>query len=204
MSTDVEAYREYVAARLDPMRRTAYLICGDWNTADDLLSTALIKLFRHWSRVSKMDSPDAYLRRMLLRAWLDERRRPWRREYATEVMPDHVAGAAPVLSRMDGVNDRLAILALLAELPPRRRAVLVLRYFCDLSVEQTAEELGCSAGNVKSMTARALAALRRWKWATRRGWRSADGETIRGGQPIRALRAGDSQPDRPAVPGTVV
>jgi RNA polymerase sigma-70 factor (sigma-E family) len=156
LARDVEAYREYVAGRLDPMRRTAYLLCGDWHTADDLLSAALAKLFRHWGRVSRMENPDAYLRRVLLRNWLDERRRPWRREYAVDAVPD-LAGSQ---SDMDGVTDRLAIVALLAELPARRRAVLVLRYFCDLSVEETAEQLGCSPGTVKSQTARAIDALR--------------------------------------------
>jgi RNA polymerase sigma-70 factor (sigma-E family) len=157
LATDVEAYREYVESRIDPMRRVAYLLWGDWHTADDLLSTALVKLLRHWRRVSTMDNPDAYLRRTLLRVWLDERRRPWRREHPNGVVPDRpVAGGVSA----DQVDDRLALLTLLAELPPRRRAVLVLRYFCDLSVEQTAEELGCSTGTVKSQTARALAALR--------------------------------------------
>jgi RNA polymerase sigma-70 factor (sigma-E family) len=155
--TDVDGYREFAAARLDQLRRTAYLLCGDWHTADDLASTALIKVFRHWHRVSEMDNPDAYLRRTLLRAWLDERRRPWRREHATDPLPDRAAAAS---AGTDGVADRLTILALIAELPPRRRAVLVLRYFCELSVEETAEELGCSTGTVKSQTARAIQALR--------------------------------------------
>lgn len=144
LAKDVEGYREYVAARLDMMRRTAYLLCGDWHTADDLVSTALVKLFRHWRRLSTMENPDAYVRRVLLRSWLDERRRPWRREQA-DLLPDRASG----LSEADGVADRLTILALLAELPPRRRAVLVLRYFCDLSVEETAAELGCSTGTPK-------------------------------------------------------
>jgi RNA polymerase sigma factor (sigma-70 family) len=104
-----------------------------------------------------MDNPDAYLRRTVLRAWLDERRRPWRREHATDLLPEVAAGAS---AGPEAVADRLTILALLAELPPRRRAVLVLRYFCDLSVEETAEELGCSTGTVKSQTARAIEALR--------------------------------------------
>lgn len=155
LAKDVEGYREYVAARLDMMRRTAYLLCGDWHTADDLVSTALVKLFRHWRRLSTMDNPDAYVRRVLLRSWLDERRRPWRREQA-DLLPDRASG----LSEADGVADRLTILALLAELPPRRRAVLVLRYFCDLSVEETAAELGCSTGTVKSQTAKAIETLR--------------------------------------------
>jgi RNA polymerase sigma-70 factor (sigma-E family) len=155
----VEGYREYVTARLDQLRRTAYLLCGDWHTADDLVSTALVRLLRHWRRVSKMDSPDAYVRRVLLRVWLDERRRPWRREHSTELVPEPAAGGA-VGPGPDGVVERLAIVALLAELPPRRRAVLVLRYFCDLSVEETAAELGCSTGTVKSQTARAIEGLR--------------------------------------------
>src|SRR5207244_2674313 len=90
----------------------------------------------------------------LLRVWLDERRRPWRREYTQAVVPD--LAAQPGYD----VADRMAVLALLAELPARRRAVLVLRFFCDLSVEETAEALGCTTGTVKSQTARALAVLR--------------------------------------------
>lgn len=155
MTSETASYREYVAARLDGFRRTAYLLCGDWHTADDLVSVALTNLFRHWRRVSKMDNIDAYVRKSLLRAWLNERRRPWRRESSYADVPDRAGGAGP-----DGVPDRLTILALLAELPPRRRAVLVLRYFCDLSVEETAAALGCSTGTVKSQSSRAIEALR--------------------------------------------
>jgi RNA polymerase sigma-70 factor (sigma-E family) len=139
---------------MDRLRRTAYLLCGDWHTADDLLSTALVKLLKHWSRVSTMDNIDGYVRRTLLRAWLDERRRPWRREYSRAVLPETV-----VRSDHD-VAERISVLALLAELPARRRAVLVLRFYCDLSVEETAEALGCTTGTVKSQTARGLDALR--------------------------------------------
>ncbi len=152
---DTDAYREFVSARMDQWRRTAYLLCGDWHTADDLVSTALVKLYRHWTRVATMDNPEAYVRRILLRAWLDERRRPWRREHSRAEMPERVADADP--SR---AADQLAVLGLLAQLPARRRAVLVLRYFCDLSVEETAEVLGCSTGTVKSQSARALDTLR--------------------------------------------
>ncbi|SIN28792.1 SigE family RNA polymerase sigma factor [Micromonospora cremea] len=156
LPVDVEGYRDYVGVRLEPLRRTAYLLCGDWHTADDLVSTALVKLLRHWPRVSVMDNPDAYVRRTLLRVWLDERRRPWRREAAWAEVPDHpvVAGGT------DGAADQLTVLALLAELPPRRRAVLVLLYFCDLSVEETAREIGCTPGTVKSQSARAIETLR--------------------------------------------
>jgi RNA polymerase sigma factor (sigma-70 family) len=100
-----------------------------------------------------MQNMDAYVRRMMLNAWLDERRRPWRREHSTGEPPDRL---------VDGPDSaqRLALMTYLNELPPKRRAVLVLRYFCDLSVEETAEALRCSTGTVKSQTSRALEALR--------------------------------------------
>ncbi|MEJ3742222.1 SigE family RNA polymerase sigma factor [Actinomycetes bacterium KLBMP 9797] len=151
-------FRDYVSTRLEGWRRTAYLLCGDWHTADDVVSAALMRVYRHWRRVSTMDNPDAYVRQALVRTWLNERRRPWRREMlAGATMPDPPSSrAGPEAS----VTDRMTVLALLAELPAKRRAVLVLRYFCDLSVEDTAVALGCSTGNVKSQTARALGALR--------------------------------------------
>ncbi|MEV4507888.1 SigE family RNA polymerase sigma factor [Dactylosporangium sp. NPDC049525] len=152
MSTE-QAYRDYVAGNLDRLRRTAYLLCGDWHLADDLTSTVLVKLLRHWKRAAVMEHRDAYVRRMLMSAWLDERRRPWRRESSTDRLPDRTAAAADADRRLD-------VLSLLAGLPPRRRAVLVLRYFCDLSVEETAQALGCSEGTVKSQSARALETLR--------------------------------------------
>ncbi|MEV4130818.1 SigE family RNA polymerase sigma factor [Dactylosporangium sp. NPDC049742] len=148
-----QAYREYVAGNLDRLRRTAYLLCGDWHLADDLTSTVLVKLLRHWKRAAVMQHPDAYVRRMLMSAWLDERRRPWRRESSTDRLPDRPAPGPDADQRLD-------VLSLLAGLPPRRRAVLVLRYFCDLSVEETAQALGCSEGTVKSQAARALESLR--------------------------------------------
>jgi RNA polymerase sigma factor (sigma-70 family) len=90
---------------------------------------------------------------MLLRAWLDERRRPWRRERSAALPPDLAAPG-------DDPEGRMEIMDRLADLPPRRRAVLVLRFFCDLSVEDTAAVLGVSEGTVKSQTARALDTLR--------------------------------------------
>jgi len=154
MAADEAGYREYVIHRLDGFRRTAFLLCGDWHQADDLVSIALVKLLRHWRRVSVMEQPDAYVRRVLLRTWLDERRRPWRREHPTEVVPDR---PDPARADREAHTD---VMAHLAELPPRRRAVLVLRYFCDLSVEQTAAALGITEGTVKSQAARALDTLR--------------------------------------------
>ena len=134
----VEAYRDYVGARLEPLRRTAYLLCGDWHTADDLVSTALVKLLRHWRRVAAMDHPRRVRPAELCAAsgWTSGVGPGGGRRPGPSV-PDRPAGHR----RADRGS---TMLALLAELPPRRRAVLVLRYFCDLSVEETAQELGCT------------------------------------------------------------
>jgi RNA polymerase sigma-70 factor (sigma-E family) len=152
---DEAGFREYIGPRLDPLRRTAYLICGDWHTADDVVSTAVLKIYQGWRRISRMENLDAYVRRAVVNAWLDERRRPWRRERSVPELPPRSQPGH------DGpVNQKLSILEHLAVLPARRRAVIVLRYYCDLSVEETAQVLECSTGTVKSQTTRALETLR--------------------------------------------
>lgn len=157
MKPDAEdQYRQFVASRMEPLRRMAYLLCRDWHTADDLVSITIGKLYRNWRRVAGADNVDAYVRKVLTHAWLDERRRPWRREQTVDELPDQAergVGEPPVI-------DRDLLLQLLAELPPRRKAVVVLRYYCDLSVEETAEILGITTGSVKSQAARALQTLR--------------------------------------------
>ena len=153
--SEENAYREYVTARMEVMRRTAYLLCRDWHTADDLVSITISKLYRHWSRVGGTQSLDAYVRKALLRTWLDEKRRPWhRREQVVEELPELPSAAE------FAVVSRAQLLDLLDGLPPRRRAAVVLRLYLDLSVEETAEILGCSVGTVKSQTARGLDTLR--------------------------------------------
>ena len=153
---DDDSFREYIGVRLDPLRRTAYLICGDWHSADDVVSTAITKIYQDWHRISQMDNPDAYLRRVLVNTWLMERRRPWRRERSVPDLPA-VAGQ-PGDDR--SVHERLSLLKHLTALPPRQRAAVVLRFYCDLSVEQTAQVLQCNPGTVKSQVARALVTLR--------------------------------------------
>jgi RNA polymerase sigma-70 factor (sigma-E family) len=152
--SDEAAFREYVTARMEPMRRLAYLLCHDWHTADDLVSMSIAKLYRHFPRVRDDPRIDGYVRRILLRVWLDERRRPWRREEPTDELPE-VASSAE-----HDVVERAGLLELLDGMPSGRRAVVVLRLYCDLSVEETAEILGCSTGTVKSQTARGLVGLR--------------------------------------------
>ncbi|WP_181771542.1 SigE family RNA polymerase sigma factor [Amycolatopsis pittospori] len=152
--SDETAYREYVTSRMEVLRRTGYLLCHDWHLADDLVSITIAKLYRHWKRASGVDHLDAYVRRILVRTWLDERGRPWRREEPADDLPE------PAVELTSRVLDRAQLFDLLEALPPRRRAAVVLRIYCDLSVEETAGILGCSAGTVKSQTARGLDTLR--------------------------------------------
>jgi RNA polymerase sigma-70 factor (sigma-E family) len=148
------AFGEYFAARADAMRGTAYLLCGDWHRAEDLVQTAFVKLYLAWDRVSRHEVLDGYLRQTLVRTFLDERRRGWwHRERTTDVPADR---AVPP----DAPESRLVVLEALATVPARQRAVLVLRYWEDLSVEETAALLGCTTGTVKSQAAKGLEHLR--------------------------------------------
>lgn len=155
-------FSTYYAARGDHIRNTAYLMCGDWHLANDLTQTTFTKIYRRWRHIERHDSLDQYARRVLLRALLDERRRPWRREYPTG---DAEALDQPVLDLEP--EDHRNLHAALAAVPSRQRAALVLRYWADLSVDQIADALGCSAGTVKSQTARGLDNLRRALGAAR-------------------------------------
>jgi RNA polymerase sigma-70 factor (sigma-E family) len=149
------AYVEYVAARQTHLRRIAYAICGDWHRADDVLQTALTKLYLAWPRLRDDTSPDAYVRRIIVRADIDERRRPWRRERPG--LAGHDAAARPGLP----VEERSALFEALQALPPMQRRTVVLRYWLGLSVQETARELGISEGTVKSHASRGLASLQR-------------------------------------------
>ena len=150
------SFRVYASTRRGDLRRTAYLLCGDWHLADDLVQDALAKLYVHWRRVSARGEVDAYVRRMLVNGFLATKRRPWRREVASAELPDvPIAGSGDA---DDGTRDMLR--RALAALPPSQRTIVVLRYWDDLSVEQTAAALGCSTGNVKSQAARGLVHLR--------------------------------------------
>ncbi|SCG43064.1 SigE family RNA polymerase sigma factor [Micromonospora halophytica] len=148
------AFAEYFAARSASMRGTAYLLCGDWHRAEDLVQTAFTKLYLVWNRVTRHEVLDAYVRQILVRTFLDERRRGWWRR-------ERVGGEdAERPTPPDSPENRLVMLRALAAVPPRQRAVLVLRYWEDLSVDEVAALLGCSAGTVKSQAARGLDTLR--------------------------------------------
>lgn len=148
-------FEAYFRARRDAVRRTAYLLCGDWHRADDHAQAAFVALHRHWRRIRDKDALDAWMRRTLVRSVVDESRRPWRRERFTDVVE-----AGSVASATDGVATRHVLVDGLRSVPPRQRAVLVLRYLEGLDVAGTAAALGCSEGTVKSQTSHGLAALR--------------------------------------------
>jgi RNA polymerase sigma-70 factor (sigma-E family) len=157
---DEQEFRDYFVARRDAVRRSAYLLCGDWYRADDLAQVAFVALHRRWHKIRDRAALDAYVRRTVVRAVIDESRRPWRRERFTGEVPDvaDTTGGAPEVG--DAVATRSALLGALAKVPPRQRAVLVLRYLEGLDVNAAAAALGCSEGTVKSQTARGLEALR--------------------------------------------
>ena len=127
-------------------------MCGDWHTAEDLVQTTFGRLFRSWPKVTRADSIDAYARTVLFRAYLDLKKKD-HRTVALDQAPEPVA-------RPDDAVTRLAVRSALDTLPPRARAVVVLRFWEDLTVEQTADALGVSPGTVKSQTSRAIAMLR--------------------------------------------
>ncbi|GAB3968360.1 SigE family RNA polymerase sigma factor [Actinoallomurus acanthiterrae] len=156
-AADEEAYVEYVTARLPELHRIAYLLCKDAHRADDVLQTAITRLYVHWHRAREADDLDRYVRTILIRSFLNEQRLRWARVRLTGA--PHETPSLPATAGPD-VETRTVVHAALERVPPRQRAVLVLRFLCDLPVAEVAEILGCSQGNVKSQTARGLERLR--------------------------------------------
>ncbi len=150
-------FSRYVTARRDHVRRTAYLLCGDWHRADDLTQIAFVKLYGAWGRIRDHTALDAYVRTCVVRAGVDESRRPWRRERAVELLPE----TPDSFDLASVIADRAMVASALEQVPSGQRATLVLRFFEGLDVAETAAALGCSEGNVKSQTARGLAALKK-------------------------------------------
>ena len=150
---DDAGFREFVRVRFEPLRALAYVTCGDWQAAEDAVAGALAKLYVRWNRVS---TPEAYARTMVVRAAIGEKRRPWRREHSAGDELPELAGP----EESGAVDEKLRMRAALRQVPPRQRAVLVLRFLEGLSVEETAEILGCRAGTVKSQSSRGLDTLR--------------------------------------------
>jgi RNA polymerase sigma-70 factor (sigma-E family) len=149
------AFTDYMSARMAHLRRLALVLCQDWHAADDLLQTTMTKTYLHWGKASGAEHTDAYVRAILVREFIQERRSGWARLVSLTDRP--IEGATVSADQDRAIDLRAAV----ARLPRRQRAVLVLRYYCDLNVDQCAEALNCTPGTIKSQTAKALSALRR-------------------------------------------
>jgi RNA polymerase sigma-70 factor (sigma-E family) len=147
-------YTDYVAARLDWLRRTAFLLCKDSQSADDLVQTAITRLYTHWGKARNAANLDAYTRTILVRVFLAERTSAWSRRVTLDAAYQDSPAKGP---DHDAVID---VQQALQGLPARQRATVVLRYYCDLSVEEAAQIMGVNPGTVKSQTSKALATLR--------------------------------------------
>ncbi|NYI05591.1 SigE family RNA polymerase sigma factor [Allostreptomyces psammosilenae] len=154
MAVDHGEFMEFATARSAHLFRTAYLLCGDWHLAEDLTQTTLATLYRHWKRVRRADNPAAYAQAAVVRAFLSHRRLRRATERPTGTLPD-TPQAEP-----DDAALRVTLLAALRELPAKDRAVVVLRYWDDRSVEETAALLRMRPGAVRTRAMRALARLR--------------------------------------------
>jgi RNA polymerase sigma-70 factor (sigma-E family) len=152
-----EEFGEFVRSRASPLHQSAYLLCGDWHLAHDLVQDTLVKAYQHWPRVRQADSPDAYVRRILL----NEARGRWRRRERSMPVSRFAEEREPVApDATDEIARRVGLLEALLILPLRQRATVILRYLDGMSERETAAVLGCSEGTVKSQSARALGTLR--------------------------------------------
>lgn len=148
-------YQDFVASRWPRLLRLAFLLTQDWAAAEDLVQTGLVKAWFAWPRIR--GEPEPYVRKIIVNTQMSWLRRTWRsKEVTSAAVPDQAEGP----DVFGETNDRDAVWAALRRLPPRQRAVLVLRYFEDLSEAQVAKLLGCSVGTVKSQSSKALATLR--------------------------------------------
>lgn len=152
-----EEFVAFAAARGPALRRTAYLLCGDWHAAEDLVQDTLARLYVRWGRLSRRDALDPYARKVLLRLYLDRNRLARSSEVPTA---EPGGGAAEADRSDDRPEDRLDLMRALDRLPPRQRLVLVLRFWDDLAVSTVADLMQVPEGTVKSLTARGLDALR--------------------------------------------
>ncbi|RBM11691.1 SigE family RNA polymerase sigma factor [Streptomyces sp. PT12] len=153
---EAETFHGFVRSRWAGLVRTAYLLTGDRHLAEDVAQTALAKAYRSWPHVMRSDNPDAYVRRILVSCHKDRFRKRRVPEHLMDVPPEAIA-AQDDMARAD---ERDLLAAALARLPLRQRAVVVLRYWEDLSEAEVAQTLGCSIGTVKSQASKALSKLR--------------------------------------------
>jgi RNA polymerase sigma-70 factor (sigma-E family) len=156
LSTEASDFAQFIEAREQALRRTAWLLTGDWGLAEDLVQTALVRAWPRWEGINRRDDPEVYVRRVMINTWTTWSRRRWRGEKASPAVADAAAGGDLATE----VAMRMALRDVLATLTGRQRAVLVLRVYDDLPEAQVAQMLNCSVGTVKSAMSRALARLR--------------------------------------------
>ena len=155
MSRSEDEYREFVDSRAASLHRTAYLLCGDWHLANDLVQETFVHTFRHWRRVQRANNQNAYVKRILI----NEFKRHWRRYGGLPVLADIDRPELAVPDASDEVANRADLLRALLTLPARQRATVVLRYLEGMSERETAAVMRCSEGTVKSQNSRALNTL---------------------------------------------
>ncbi|MGW6194911.1 SigE family RNA polymerase sigma factor [Kribbella sp. NPDC055110] len=153
---DDAEFTEFAATTIRRLRRTAYLMCGDWHRAEDAAQDALVKVYRRWHRIDRTQGLNGYAHQCLVTAVFDQSRKPWRRERLLDTDEKVTPRPDPVGT----VEDRMLVVQALAALPPSQRSCVVLRHYADLSLEQTADILGIGVGGVKSQTSRGLTRLR--------------------------------------------
>jgi RNA polymerase sigma-70 factor (sigma-E family) len=151
-------FDDFVRAEMGSLARFSGALTGDRHLAEDVLSDALVKVARRWRRISSMDDPAAYVRRVLVTTYLDDRRKAQRRRTAPSADVGLLDRPAPDVA--DAVVDRAEVARLLGALPPQQKAAVVLRYLMDEPDERIADALGCSTGTVRSHLSRARATLR--------------------------------------------
>lgn len=149
-----QEYEEYLRVRMPHLRRLAYLLTGDYDRADDVVQTTATNLYLKWRQARAAEHIDAYVRKMVVHTFLSEQRLSWAKTWLTDRLPERPHDPPPI-------EEALVVRAALRRLPARQQAVLVLRFLCDLPVNDVAAALGCTSGTVKSQTSDGLAALRR-------------------------------------------
>jgi RNA polymerase sigma-70 factor (sigma-E family) len=148
---------EFASSSHERLRRTAYLLCGDWHRAADITQEALIRIYLAWPHIERKDCLAAYARRAVMSVVIDQARKLSSTELPALAVDETPSAHDPAAE----VTDRLSLVQALVRLPQRQRACVVLRYFEDLSISEVAAQLGVTTGTVKHQTYRALASLRR-------------------------------------------
>ena len=154
--SEPDGFRDFVEARSNALLRSGWLLTGDWPSAEDLVQTALAAAWPRWATLTRQDAPELYVRKIMVNTFLRWRQRRWNGEIATGRLPE-LRAYGDAFAQIDA---RQALIAALDRLPPRQRAVVVLRYFADQTEAQTAAAMGCSVGAVKAHASKALARLR--------------------------------------------